>query len=192
MNSSQKGFTLVEMLVAMAVLAFGILSYSLLNMRSLNNRMFSRDLNRATQVAVRAAENLMYLKYDAPLLYDDNGENPAVATKYPGASASNGDTGTFANLDYTVVTKTYTSPQGNSSTDKWYQVKRGKQTYYLRWEVITGNSAVANSPDDKVKLVKIFTAFEKKDPQTGKITLGGYNPDRIGPSIITFITDIET
>ncbi len=190
---NQNGFTLIELMVAMVILAFSILSYSMLNMRSLNNRVFAREMTFASQLAARTAEILMYRKYDDPLLADDNTENPAVASKYPPVTVSNGTTGTFAGAGYTVVSITSAFPQGTSRTDKWYMFQPGgRQRYYLRWEVTAGNSAVSNSPDDKVKLIKIFTAFEKRDPQTGKITLGGYNPSRIGPTVITFNTDIES
>ena len=185
-RDKQKGFTLIELMIAMAVMAFGILGFTFLNCRALNNRTFSRDLNRATVTAERVAENLMYLEYDDLLLVDDNGEDPAVASKYPTSTDSNGDTGTIADMNYIVNTKTYTDPQGTATTDKWYTVQQGKQRYHLRWEVTTGNSAVANSPDDKVKLICIFAAFEKKDLQTGNIILGGYNPAKIGSTIVTF------
>lgn len=188
-RDKQKGFTIIELMIAMAVMAFGILGFTFLNSRALNNRTFSRDLNRATVTTERVAENLMYLEYDDPLLADANSENPAVSTKHPLSTATNGDTGTIAGMTYIVNTKTYTDPQGTTTTDKWFTVQQEKQRYHLRWEVTTGNSAVANSPDDKVKLIRIFAAFEKKDPQTGNLILGGYNPARIGPTIITFKTE---
>ena len=68
-------------------------------------------------------------------------------------------------------------------------VPQGKQRYYIRWEIVTGSSLVTGSPDDKVKLIRIFAAFEKKDLNTGNIILGGYNTARIGPTILTFKVD---
>ena len=190
LRKNENGFTIIELLIAMTVMAFGILGFTLLNARALGNRTFSRDLNRATMVAERVAENLMHLEYEDPLLTDSNGEDPAVATKYPLTSASNGSTVTIADTNYTVCTKSYTNPQKTvTTTDKWCSVKLEKQNYYFRWEIVTGNSLVAGSPDDKVKLIRIYTAFERKDPNTGKVTLGGYNPAKIGPTIVTFIMD---
>ena len=192
-RDNHKGFTLVELMIAMAVLAFGILGYTFLNSRALQNRTFSRDLNRATVTAERVAENLMYLPYDDPLLADDDGEDPAVASKYPTGSDSNGSTGTLAGMSYTVITKSYTNPKGTvTTTDKWFRVNQENQRYYLRWEIVTGNDTVAGSPNDKIKLIRIFAAFDKKDPTTGNISLGGYHPAKIGPTILTFKTDSET
>ena len=124
----------------------------------------------------------MYLEYNDDLLADDKGD--AVATKYPV------DVGT-AYMGYSVTTKEYTSPQGATTTDKWFTVEQGKQSYHLRWEVVTGNDLVSGSPGSKVKLIRIFVAFEKKDPDDGSIILGGYNPAKIGPTILTFKTDVK-
>ena len=180
-RGNNKGFTLIELMIAMAVLAFGILGFTFLTSRALNNRTFSRDLNRATMIAERVAENLMYLEYDDDLLADDKGN--AVATKYP--------TNATAYMGYTISSKEYTNPQKTvTSTDKWFTVEQENQNYYLRWEVVTGDDGTAGTPGDKVKLIRIFTAFEKKDPSSGDITLGGYHPAKIGPTILTFKTDM--
>ncbi len=167
-----KGFTLVELMIAMAVMAFGILGFTLLNVRALNNRTFYREMNRSTFIAERAAEILTHLKYDDDLIVDDV---DASASEYPTAADNDGDTDTFTDMDYTVSSK---------AGKKWYRIELGKQRYYLRWEVLTGSDTVA--PGNNVKLIRIYSAFEKKDPDTGNIVLGGYNPAKIGPTIITF------
>lgn len=185
-KSNRKGFTLIELMIAMVVLAFGILGFTFLNCQAISNRTFSRDLNRSTIVAERAAEFLKYHEYDDPLLADVNTEDPAVATKYPTGSDSNGDTGTIAYMSYIVTTSnSQTIGSITIPSAKWFTVQWGNQRYYLRWEIVTGNNDVATFPGDKVKLIRIFAAFEKKDPQKG-IILGGYNPARIGPTILTF------
>ena len=183
-KSNDKGFTIIELMIAMAILAFGILGFTLLNSHALQNRTFSRGLNRATVTAERVAENLMYLKYDDPLLTDNTGDT--VATKHPTGADSNGATGDIADMDYTVNTFTHTDAKGNATTDKWYTIQSENQRYHLRWEVVTGDDS--NPPGDKVKLIRIFAAFEKKDPKDGGIILGGYNPDldKIGATILTF------
>lgn len=170
-----KGFTLIELMIAMAVMTYGILGFTVLNIRALNNRTFYREMSRSTFIAERAAEVLTHLKYDHNLLADDVDAN---ASEYPTASDNDGDTDTFADMDYTY---TVNSKAGK----KWYRIELlGKQRYYLRWEVLTGSDTVA--PGNNVKLIRIYSAFEKKDPDTGNIVLGGYNPAKIGSTIITF------
>jgi len=179
LSGNAKGFTLIELIVAMAIMAFGILGFMFLNTRALMNRTFYRDLNSSTQIAERFAETLMHLDYDNPLL-DDSDNSNATPTEYPLASASNDDTETINNVQYTVKTK---------AAKKWFTTTPLAQTYYIRWEITRGNSAVANSPNDRVKLINIYAAFDKKDPDTGNIVIGGYNPNKINPTITTFIMD---
>ena len=177
-----KGFTLIELMIALAVLAFGILGFTFLNSRALQNRTFSRDLNRASVVAERFTESLANLEYDDDLLSDDNSDSNA--TEYPGSDLNDEDTGTVFEIGYTITT--YTS---SFDSKKWYRIIQENQRYYVRWETISGNSAVAGTPEDDIKLLRIFTAFEKKDPQNNAITIGGYNPVKLGPNVITFIMD---
>jgi len=170
-----EGFTLVELMIAMAVMAFGILGFTLLNVRSLNNRTFYREMSRSTFIAERAAEVLTHLKYDNDLIADAMDAN---ASEYPTASDNDGDTDTFAGMLYTVNSK---------AGKKWYRTTHGKQRYYLRWEVLTGSDTIP--PGNNIKLIRVYTAFEKKDLDTGNIVLGGYNPTKIGPTIVSFNLD---
>ncbi len=174
-----KGFTLIELMIAMAVMAYGILGFSFLNSRALQNRTFSRDLNRAAVVAERFAENLGGLAYNDDLLHDDNTDT--AVTEYPPSDLSAGDTGTIFDISYTV--SSYTT---SFDTKKWYRILQGKQRYYVRWETLTGNSEVVGTPEDDIKIIKVFSAFEKKDPKTSNISIGGYNPVKLGPNVITF------
>jgi len=189
-RGKNKGFTIIELMIAMAVLAFGILGFTFLNSRALQNRTFSRDLNRATVTAERVAENLMYIEYDNPLLDDDNSDS--AATKHPTGSDTASAIDDMGYDTVTVNSITHEDAHGNTTTDNWFTVQRDndKQRYHIRWEVVTGN--VGNPVGDKVKLIRIFAAFEKKDPQDGSIILGGYNPAlKVGPTILTFKMDPE-
>ena len=185
-RGNNKGFTIIELMIAMVILAFGILGFTFLNSRALQNRTFSRDLNRATVTAEQVAENLMYIEYDDPLLDDTKGD--AVATKHPTGSDTASAIDDMGYDSVTISTITHKDAHGNSTTDKWFTVQGGKQRYHIRWEMLTGDDT--NPPGDKVKLIRIFTAFEKKDPNDGSIILGGYNPAKIGPTILTFKTDM--
>ncbi|MBN2808068.1 MAG: prepilin-type N-terminal cleavage/methylation domain-containing protein [Deltaproteobacteria bacterium] len=177
-----KGFTLIELMIAMAVMAFGILGYSFLNSRALQNRTFSRDLNRAAVVAERFAESLSGLDYKDNLLIDD--KTDTAVTDYPNSDLDDGDTGTIFDLTYTITTQTT-----SFDTKKWYQILQENQRYFVRWEVLTGNSDVTGTPEDDIKIIKVFTAFEKKDPKNNTISIGGYNPVKLGPNVLTFKMD---
>lgn len=176
------GFTLIELLVAMAVMAFGILGFSFLNSRALQNRTYSREMSRSNLLASTVAERFNVIPFDDDLLQDDNSDSSA--TEHPGDDFTAGDTGTLVNFNYTIAN--YTTAY---DAKKWYRITENNQNFYLRWEVVAGNNAVIGTPDDYIKLVRIFTAFEKKDPATNSLSLKGYNPVKIGPTIVLFVMD---
>lgn len=173
---------MIELMIAMAVMAYGILGFSFLNSRALQNRTFSRDLNRAAVVAERFAESLTGLAYNDDLLSDDSTDT--TVTEYPGSDLNDGDTGTIFDLSYIITTYTTTF-----DSKKWYRIFQENQRYYVRWETLTGDSDVAGTPEDDIKIIKVFSAFEKKDPKDNTISIGGYNPVKLGPNVLTFKMD---
>ena len=182
-RGNHKGFTIIELLIAMAVMAYGILGFTFLNSRALQNRTFSRDLNRATVTAERITENLVCLEYDDPLLADDaDGETWDDATSYPTSSTA---AGTIAGMDYIVTT---------FDNFKWFTFQQENQRYHLRWRVTTTDNSLV--PDKEIKRILIYAAFDKKNLKDGGITYGGYNPDTpdgdIIPTIVTFKMDPDS
>lgn len=63
-----QGFTIIELMVAMAVLAFGILGFMFMQGRATQGRTFSREMTRATIVAQSQVESLLALDFDNGLL----------------------------------------------------------------------------------------------------------------------------
>ena len=59
-----RGFTLIEVLIAMAIFAIGILAIAGLQIRSINSNAAARMQSEATTVAVDVMERLMSLPYD--------------------------------------------------------------------------------------------------------------------------------
>jgi len=141
-KNSNGGFTLIELMIAMAIMAFGVLGYTFLQSRSLQNRVFSREMNRATIIAQDFTEQLMALPYNHSLLDADTSGNP---TTHP--------------LSGSGVTK---------DGQQWIVTTEGNFRYYTRWVVTAG------IPDTNVKLIELFTVWEKKSPDDGTISLGGY------------------
>ncbi len=142
-STSKKGFTLIELMVAMVVMAFGVLGYSFLQSRSLQNRVFAREMNRATIIAQEFMEQLVALPYDHLLLADnDSDSNP---TSHPPNSLG-------------------VSKDGK----QWFLTSEGNFNYYTRWEVTAG------LPNTDIKMIELYTVWEKKDPGNNNISLGGY------------------
>jgi prepilin-type N-terminal cleavage/methylation domain-containing protein len=70
---NQKGFTLVEVIAAIAVFAFGMLALYRLQASTLMSNSFSNELTRATVLAQDRMEELMGLPYDDLTDGDDDG-----------------------------------------------------------------------------------------------------------------------
>ena len=134
--NSIAGFTIIELMIAMAIMAFGVLGYTFLQSRSLQNRVFAREMNRGTIIAQDFMERIMALPYNHTLL--DPSDHPA-------------------------------SGVGETKDGKqWFLTTEGKFRYFTRWEVTAG------LPNTDIKLIELFTVWEKKNPDDGTISLGGY------------------
>jgi len=68
-----QGFTLIEILLAMAIFSIGILAIAGLQIRAINLNSSSRMQSEATTIAVDVMERLMSLPYDHPDLNEGNG-----------------------------------------------------------------------------------------------------------------------
>jgi prepilin-type N-terminal cleavage/methylation domain-containing protein len=66
--TSARGFTLIEVLIAMAIFAIGILAVTTMQMRSINQNASARMQTEATNLAADWMEQLMALPYDDPWL----------------------------------------------------------------------------------------------------------------------------
>jgi type IV pilus assembly protein PilV len=68
-----RGFTLIEVVIAVAVFAIGILAIAGLQIRSINLNSSARMQSEATTVAVDVLERLMSLPYEHPDLDESTG-----------------------------------------------------------------------------------------------------------------------
>jgi type IV pilus assembly protein PilV len=72
----QHGFTLLEVMIALAIFAIGILAVSAMQMNSINQNAAARMQTEATTVATDAMERLLALPYDHGQLDADVTLNP--------------------------------------------------------------------------------------------------------------------
>jgi prepilin-type N-terminal cleavage/methylation domain-containing protein len=71
---NDQGFTLLEILIAMAIFSIGILSVAKMQMSATSGNASSRGWTEATTIGQQQLERLMSLDYDNPLLLDTNGD----------------------------------------------------------------------------------------------------------------------
>ncbi|MGD8991823.1 MAG: type IV pilus modification protein PilV [Desulfobacterales bacterium] len=70
--SGSRGFTLIEVLISMAIFAIGILAVTTMQMRSINQNASARLQTEATNLAADWMEQLLALPYDDPWLDEAN------------------------------------------------------------------------------------------------------------------------
>ena len=99
-----EGFTLIELMISLVVLAFGILGFLFLQGRAVQGRVFAREMSRATFVAQSNMEELLSMDFTHSLLS-------------PGTHPTSGEGGTNALGTGTLV-----------STDTL-----GNFNYYTNW-----------------------------------------------------------
>ena len=73
-NSTNGGFALCEVMMAIAIFAIGILAVTSMQLRSIGLNATARTQTEATTLAVDRMEQLLALPYDDPLL--DEGNSP--------------------------------------------------------------------------------------------------------------------
>jgi type IV pilus assembly protein PilV len=71
--SGEKGFTLLEVIVAISILTFGLLAVASMQMTAIRGNYNASNITEATTVAQDRLEDLMGLLYSDPLLDPGNG-----------------------------------------------------------------------------------------------------------------------
>lgn len=104
-----KGFTLVEVMVAMVVLAIGMLGVIMLQVNATGGTDLARSVTEGSDFSSRQLETLMSLPYTDPTLTDSNGDGTAGLDR-PFPSLPTHMTPDFTGLapDHKIV-----SPDGN-------------------------------------------------------------------------------
>ena len=104
--ASERGYSLIEILISVAIFAIGILGIAGLQIRATNADTHSRLFTEAYTVATDRIETIMLLPYSDAALVPGSEELPAVNT----------DPGNRYNLSYTVVNNAGPTPPNNTKT----------------------------------------------------------------------------
>ena len=74
LTKNQRGFTLVELLIALFIFAVGILGVATMQTTSIQGNSKGRRISEASNLAADRIEMFMSLDYDNPILDDDDGD----------------------------------------------------------------------------------------------------------------------
>lgn len=73
-KNDQRGFTLIEVLIAVVVLTIGILSVNAMQITSINGNLTANRVTESTSWSSDRIESLLSLDYDDAALDDDDGD----------------------------------------------------------------------------------------------------------------------
>jgi len=79
MKKSQKGFTLMEVMVAIVVLSIGIFAVGTMQIRAMRANQYARELTEAVTLAQKQIEEMMFWDYDDARLTDGDGVDAGTA-----------------------------------------------------------------------------------------------------------------
>jgi type IV pilus assembly protein PilV len=100
-KSNENGFTLIEVLIAIAVFAIGILAVGKMQITAIKGNYFANDLTKATTLAQDRMEELISLSYADPLNNDTN-DNGSAGLDDTNATADHNDPNNPVDGRYTV------------------------------------------------------------------------------------------
>lgn len=105
-SDDQRGFSLIEVLMAMTIFAIGILGVAALQMMSVKGNTSAGNLTANTFVGEDRVERLMSLSYGNPVFLDEGSHTPGqdddgVDNNSDGSTDEAGETGPIA-VSYTV------------------------------------------------------------------------------------------
>ncbi len=157
----KQGFTIIELMVTMALTAFGILGFFFLENHSIQARTFAREMDRAVDLALSRLEELRAAGYDSSNLADNGGDTSP--TKYPSEQG-------------TAITV-------NGGTELYHPIQRGRISYFYRYEVLTDQRT-------ETKLIKLYVAWYLKDNNPGRKT-ATLTAHSLGAPLSIIIADIK-
>jgi len=106
------GFTLVEVVVAMAIAVTGILSVAGMQVKAVSTNAIARRSLHATALAARCMEALIALNYDSPALEDRTGDGAAGLDRDTVEAADGNDRG---HPPYTICWNVASIPEAPGS-----------------------------------------------------------------------------
>ncbi|MDY6989023.1 MAG: prepilin-type N-terminal cleavage/methylation domain-containing protein [Thermodesulfobacteriota bacterium] len=140
-RKDEAGFSLIEVMVAIAVLAIGILAVAIMQTKAIKGNALANDQARAVALAEERLESLMIIPYGAPgalnpLLADTNGDG------VPGLDNDN-DPNNDMFVDPNDGSMLYPGPADHADVNNPITPSDGRGRYNVYWNTaVPGNNTV--------------------------------------------------
>ncbi len=152
-DSDQFGFTLIEVLAAIVVFAFGGLALYRLQTAVIDCNSFSNRLTQATLLAQERMESLMALPYNHPLLNDTNDDGGGITNRDTNADGLDDRGPDFSfGLNNTVDASDRVVADGSAIRATY------GMTYKLYWNI------AIDQPMANIKTIRVIVTW--RDPKS--------------------------
>lgn len=152
-NGNEKGFTIIEILIAMAIFAIGILGVAKMQMTATSGNTSSRGVTESANIGQQQIERLLSLAYDDPLVADTDGDGTGQDADNDGTDDSGGNFGLddTAGADQAIVVDTLYNVFWNIAEDEPMS-KAKKIRVIVRWKASTFSTKTITFDTVKVSM----------------------------------------
>lgn len=161
--ADEKGFTLVEAMVAMVVLAIGILGVIIMQTRAVTANASASSRTSGTGVAISVLETLKELPFGDPNLVETHAtialmpNTPAAALALASPNIHRLDAATLATMPMLAnVYRIGGTPADPQVTTIGAGASAGSHTYQIAWAVVDNDLPGGEVPSKTIKLYQVW------------------------------------
>jgi type IV pilus assembly protein PilV len=130
MKNERKGFSLIELVVALSILTIGLLGVIPLAIATIKLNNVQNQMLNAKYLAERYSERFKSLSFDAPDLANDGDNNDLADTLNP----DHREVQTLDNIQYTIMWNVANNADGTKTIRiivRWYDARSRRQKSYF-------------------------------------------------------------
>ena len=130
MKNKRKGFSLIELVVALSILTIGLLGVIPLAIATIKLNNVQNQMLNAKYLAERYSERFKSLSFDAPDLANDGDNNDLADTLNP----DHREVQTLDNIQYTIMWNVADNTDGTKTIRiivQWYDARSRRQKSYF-------------------------------------------------------------
>jgi type IV pilus assembly protein PilV len=130
MKNERKGFSLIELVVALSILTIGLLGVIPLAIATIKLNNVQNQMLNAKYLAERYSERFKSLSFDAPDLANDGDNNDLADTLNP----DHREVQTLDNIQYTIMWNVADNTDGTKTIRiivQWYDARSRRQKSYF-------------------------------------------------------------